>query len=399
MAGQALSDLRVLEYSDLVSGPYCAKLLADLGADVIKIEAPRIGDSARRRGPFLNDRPGPERSGLFFYLNTNKRGITLNLESKAGQGIFKELIKETDILIEDRLQRAMLSLGLDYDSLREINPELIQTSITPFGQTGPYRDYKAYHLNTYHSGLGYVTPGNAPSLDKEPLKTGGFVGEYASGLSAAVATLAALHWKGKTGAGQFIDVSKQEALINLQRVRAVAYPNSGKVFRRLAVVSGTGGLIECKDGYVMATLPEAHQWQGFAKLLNRPDLADEKYNDTEYRNEHWKEKIAPAISKFASQKTKEELYHKGQELGCPIVPVNSPADVVNSRQLKDRGFLVEADMHGEGKIRYPAAPYKLSVTPWREGTAPILGQHNEDVYRGLGYSKKDILKMSEDGVI
>ncbi len=144
----------------------------------------------------------------------------------------------------------MRSLGLDYDSLRGINPGLIQTSITPFGQTGSYRDYKAYHLNTYHSGLGYVTPGNAPSLDKEPLKTGGFVGEYAAGLTAAVAIMAALYWKGKTGRGQFIDISKQEALINLQRVRAVTYPNSGKVFTRLAVVSGTGGLIECKDGYV-----------------------------------------------------------------------------------------------------------------------------------------------------
>jgi crotonobetainyl-CoA:carnitine CoA-transferase CaiB-like acyl-CoA transferase len=146
----ALARVKVLEYAQLAAGPYCTKLLADLGAEVIKIEPPRVGDEARRREPFLGDIPHLERSGFFFYLNTNKLSITLNINTTTGRRIFRELVKECDILVEDNPPRVMKDLSLDYRSLQIINPRLIMTSITPFGQYGPYRDYKAYHLNTYH---------------------------------------------------------------------------------------------------------------------------------------------------------------------------------------------------------------------------------------------------------
>ena len=155
MTERALEGTKIIEYCDFVAGPYCAKLLADLGAEVIKIERLGGGDEARSRGPFLGDVPHPERSGLFLYLNTNKLGITLNLDSAAGKAIFKRLIAGADILIEDRSPGEMKELGVGYDTLKELNPRLIMTSITPFGQTGPYRDYKSYYLNTYHaSGAG-----------------------------------------------------------------------------------------------------------------------------------------------------------------------------------------------------------------------------------------------------
>ena len=159
MAVKALNGVKVLEYSQMVAGPYCAKLLADLGAEVIKIEQPVVGDEARKRGPFRDDVPHPERSGLFLYLNTNKQGITLDVGKDTGKQIFKELVRQSDILIEDTQPGTMSKEGIDYASLSSINPKLVVTSITPFGQNGPYRSYKTYPLNTFHSGgEGYLTP-------------------------------------------------------------------------------------------------------------------------------------------------------------------------------------------------------------------------------------------------
>ena len=173
MSEKALVGIRVLEYAKLVAGPYCGKLLADLGAEVIKIEEPGEGDDSRRRGPFLNDIPHPEHSALFLYLNTNKLGITLNLESETGIAIFKSLVKDVDILIEDKSPKTIKDMGLQFEILEKINPRLVMTSITPFGQTGPYAEYKAFDLNVSHSGvLGYLPPCRFPDLDKDPSKQG-----------------------------------------------------------------------------------------------------------------------------------------------------------------------------------------------------------------------------------
>jgi crotonobetainyl-CoA:carnitine CoA-transferase CaiB-like acyl-CoA transferase len=152
MAERALSGIKVLECCNLVAGPYCAKLLADLGAKTVKVEEPGVGDEARRQGPFLGDVPHSERSGLFLFLNTNKLGITLNLKNPRGREIFSGLVKESDILVEDYSPREAKALGLDYETLGQLNPRLVVCSITPFGETGPYRDYKSYCLNTLHAG-------------------------------------------------------------------------------------------------------------------------------------------------------------------------------------------------------------------------------------------------------
>ena len=181
MPDKALSGIKVLEYAQFVSGPYCTKLMADLGAEVTKIEPPE-GDIARKRGPFPGDIPHHERSGLFLYNNTNKSGITLDLRSVEGRERFKKLVTETDIFIEDTPPGTMSKLGLDFNTLIEINPRLIMTSITPFGQTGPYKDYKAYYLNVSHaSALGYLTPviqkvSSRPK--REPIREGGLIAEY-----------------------------------------------------------------------------------------------------------------------------------------------------------------------------------------------------------------------------
>jgi crotonobetainyl-CoA:carnitine CoA-transferase CaiB-like acyl-CoA transferase len=272
MAEGPLSGVRAIECCSFVAGPYCTKLFADLGAEVVKIEAP-TGDEARKRGPFLGDDPDPELSGLFLYLNTNKRGITLNLGSVTGREIFKKLITDADILVEDQRPGEMEKLGLNYQVLKQVNPSLIMASITPFGQDGPYRDYKAYYLNTYHaSGAGYVLPAASPNADREPIKGGGYVGESDTGVSAAVGIMGALYWRLLGGTGQYLDISKQEAQMALERVNIARYYELGKSPTRYEINRVRDTLLRCRDdGYVMVVLHPDKQWNGVVEALGRPE--------------------------------------------------------------------------------------------------------------------------------
>jgi crotonobetainyl-CoA:carnitine CoA-transferase CaiB-like acyl-CoA transferase len=195
LAEQALSPLKVVEYGSFVSAPYCGKLMADLGADVIKVEDAGAGDEARRYGPFPEDVPHPEKGGLFLYLNANKRGITLNLKTVTGRRILKELLKEADVFVENNPPKVMTELGLDYESLRFLNPRLIVTSITPFGQTGPYRDYKGYAINT--AGLGGQSM-RTGEPGREPISPPLSQSHYQSGAMAASARLASRPERGST---------------------------------------------------------------------------------------------------------------------------------------------------------------------------------------------------------
>ncbi len=404
MSRKALEGVKVLEYARFVAGPYCGKLLADLGAEVIKIEPPGAGDESRKNGPFPDDIPHPEKSALFLYLNTNKFGITLNLHSTTGKGIFKSLIKNVDILIEDEPPRSMNKLGLDFEILLKINPRIIMTSITPFGQTGPHSGYKAYPLNSVHAGmLGYMTPWVSRWPDREPIQPGGYLGEYGSGLSAATATLAALYVQRINGSGQHIDVSKQEAIIALSRVNAPQFPNEGESDTRFVNLSGLlGDIVPCRDGYIVFQINETHHWQGFVLLLGNPRWAcDPIYLDGAERGKRFATEIRPRVIEWAKDYTKEELYHKGQAANCPFAVVNSPGDVFNSEHMKARGFFVDVEHPVAGRIRQAGAPFIMSETPWAVGRpAPTLGRHNEEILCGrLGYSKKDLAELRREGVI
>jgi len=405
MTKRALNGVKILEYTSFVTGPYCAKLLADLGADVIKIERPGSGDISRARGPFPGDVPDPEKSALFLYLNTNKMGITLDLKPATGSKIFKELVEWADILIEDKAPDVMERLGLQYDVLKEINPGLIMVSITPFGQTGPYSNYRAHQLNVYHgSGLGYITPIEVDDPSREPLKGGGYAGDYFSGLFASLAALGALYVKGETGLGQHVDCSNQAALTSLQRIQAASYANEKTIQRRTTQAQGTsgmGGLMQCLDGYVTATLAEDHQWMAFCELLGHPEWwENEKLRQRHTRGEAVAE-LQPQISEWMMKHSKEEVFHKAQALGCPVVPFRSPDEVFNDVQYRERGFFKEVNHPKAGMITYASVPYQFSRTPWSiRYPAPLLGQHNHDIYcRLLGYSNEDLVKFRQAGII
>jgi CoA:oxalate CoA-transferase len=397
---QALSGVKALEYCNFVSGPYCGKLIADLGAEVIKIEKPGNGDEARNRGPFPNDTPDLERSALFLYLNTNKLGITLNLENSAGKKVFMELVKNTDILIEDTVPGTMEDLGLGYDILKEVSPSLIMTSITPYGQTGPYRGYKSHHLNIYHSsGQAQFSYTMSSDSGLAPVKGGGFIGDYDAGLSGAVATLAVYFKRILGGTGQHIDISRQEALISLDRIDIGSFTNdTSMVERRRGML---GGLMRCKDGYVVVLAPQQHQWDAMMKMMGDPEWSKgEKCKDEFTRSEHAGE-LQLLINEWMLQRTKNEIFHLGQSYGCPAAPVNSTADVLNSPQMQERGFFADITHPLAGQLRYPSASYKLSETPWQANrAAPLLGEHNQEIYGGrLGLSREDLAEMKASGVI
>ncbi|MDP2954477.1 MAG: CoA transferase [Chloroflexota bacterium] len=404
---RALDGVRVVECGRWVSGPFCAKLLADLGAEVIKVEEPVEGDPSRRHGPFPQDVPHPEKSGLFLYLNTNKLGITLDLATPAGKALLHRLAAEADILIEDCPPQEAEKLGLDWESLRRVNPRLVVIAITPFGLTGPYRDYKAYHLNSFHaSGQGYILPWGSPNLEREPVKGGGLVGDYDTGVNAALATLAAFYWAMATGEGQLVDISQQESLMALERIEMGRYPNDGVNPSRLAEAGYAGGrmvggVMACRDGYVVLTPAQERQWRALVELMGNPEWASGEKARDEFARSRNAAELNRLIAAWMADKPKDWVYHCGQALGCPIGTVNSAEDLLHSQQLAARGFFVDIDHPKAGKLKYPSAPYRFSKTPWAAARpAPLLGQHNQEVYGGrLGHSDLELKKMREGGII
>lgn len=326
----------------------------------------------------------------------------MDLRVETAGEVFEKLLQGADLLVTDRTPRQMRELGVDMRGLRVRSPRLITVSVTPFGETGPYGDYKAYPLNTFHSGgEGYLLPPGSQYLDREPIKPGRFVGEYDVGLSVAIATLAALYAREAFGVVQHVDVSKQEALIAVERVQLARYANEGFVGKRDTVKHrGGAGIMACKDGYMIAELLMEHQWQSFVKFIGNPEWArDERFKDEDARYEY-QDDLNPLIQGWMREHTKEEIYHEGQASGCPTSPLFTAEDLVNSEQLREREFFVEIDHPRAGRFKYPSAPYRMSRTPFRvRRAAPELGQDNEEIYTGLGYSREDLVKLRQAGVI
>ena len=412
----ALSGLKVLEYADSISGPYCARLLGDLGAEVIKIERPGSGDSARQRGPFLGDVPGLERSGLFMALNTNKLGGTINIRNPEGLVIFKKLVEWADVLIQNRSIRAMEELNLDYDRLKALNPRLIMTSITPFGQTGPYKDRIGTDLVICQmSGMGHMTPDRvANPQENPPLRLGGNQSDFLAGTTATVATMFAVLAREVNGSGQHVDVSELEALASFMRIEMCAYTHDPYGFyQRYAKRNPTGygavGYTPCKDGFVALGCREEYQWRAFMEEVLGPEWTKDKriegiFPDPEKWDmyallAHW-DTVRPIVEKWSMQYTRGEIYRIARMRNIPLAPCNSIPDLFASEHLAAREYFVEVD-HPVGRLPYPGAPFKLSVTPWTiRRPAPRLGEHTEEILCGiLGYSSEEVARLKESGAI
>jgi len=400
---QALADIRVLDLTHYVAGPYCTKLLADYGAEVTKIERPLVGDGARRIGPFKDDIPHPEKSGLFLHLNTNKKGITLDLRSQTGIDIFEKLVKDVDVLVESFAPRVMPGLGLDYEALAQINPGLVKTSISNFGQTGPYRDYKATEIALFAMGPHMITEGEP---DQAPLRYPGYKSQYLAGSHAATATMGALFGSLASGEGEEIDVSIIECLSGLPEGagKLMAYAFSGSDVIRTGYRSEGVyplGFYPCKDGaihvfgYTPAAWPRVVGWLGMPELLEDP-----RFVDPEQRPQNHGE-FDVIFLEWLMDRTQDELFLSAQENRLPVAPVKRIDQVLEDPHFRARKAFVDIIHPVAGKSTYPSPPFRLPEVPSSaQLPAPTLGQHNEEIYCDrLGYTADDLVVLRGEGVI
>jgi crotonobetainyl-CoA:carnitine CoA-transferase CaiB-like acyl-CoA transferase len=405
MAEAALADLRVLDLTHHIAGPYCTKLLADYGAEVVKIERPDGGDPARRYGPFPHDQPHPEKSALFLHLNTNKRGITLNLKTAAGREMFTELVRRVDVVVENFSPRVMPSLGLSYDTLARVNPRLVMMSISNFGQTGPYRDYKAQDILLYAMGGPMHQTGVA---EREPIKMAGNLMQYHGGTMAATATLVGVYGAQVQGSGQHIDVSLFEThagTVDRRSTFLTAYAYAGEEIHRPG--SGSQGMLPrgiypCQDGYVCIHVTN-EWWTRLAQMLERPELlTDSKFATPAARmNAEHQGDFDAIFYPWLLEHTKQEIMERAQAARVLATAVNTPEDVLKDRHFQAREFFVEVSHPDAGCVRQPGPPFRMTESPWRiRRCAPRLGQHNEEIYSGmLGLSREELMVLREQGVM
>jgi crotonobetainyl-CoA:carnitine CoA-transferase CaiB-like acyl-CoA transferase len=389
-----LGDIKVLDLSEGVAGPFCTKLLAGLGAEVVKVERPGTGDVSRQAGPFLEGGSHLENSALFLYLNTTKKSVTLDLENPSGPSIFRRLAQDCDILVESFPPGHMDRLGLGYSSLAALDPGLIYTSITPFGQSGPYRDYKGSDIVAQAIGALMHTVGLP---DREPLRIGGNAAFCTTGMSAFSATMLALHARDMEGCGQHVDISTMETLTVAQIHSSIQHQFGRVPARRQS------NLTRAQDGWVspgLETGVKEETWARVCELMGVPELADDPtFNTPLARREHQQELLA-IMGEWAATRPKEEIYHTFQGLQSIAGYVATAEDLLNSGQLKFRGFFQPIEHPSTGEAMYPGLPFRIEGERWRHSHAPRLGEHNPEVFCGrLGYTGEHLAELGSQGVI
>jgi crotonobetainyl-CoA:carnitine CoA-transferase CaiB-like acyl-CoA transferase len=389
-----LEGIQILDLAD-EKASFCSKLLADMGARVIKIERPG-GDPSRKIGPFLGDFPHPERSLSFYYHNTNKLGITLNLEHPAGRDLFLKLVNGPDIVVESFPQGHLKKLYLDFETLREVNPKTILVSVTGFGQKGPRSQYRSSDLIASAYGGQMFVSGDPTS---PPLKPFGEQSYYTASLFAAIAILLALRKRTHNGRGDHIDISLQEAVTSTLEHVMIRFFYEGIVSRRQGKLQWNNlfHILPCQDGHILLTL--FHQWETLVEWMESEgmaeDLTEEKYRDEEYRLRHL-DHVIEVLEQWTKTHTKDELFETGQLMAFPWSPIHSPKEVLDSPQLRERDFFREV-AHPELNtfIKYPGSPFKRTDSSIdRCKRAPLIGEDNVQIYqKELGLSGEEMERL------
>ena len=410
-----LAGLRVLEVAD-EKGQYCGKLMADLGADVIKIEPPG-GQLARSVGPFLDDVPHRERSLSFWHYNTSKRGITLNLDNADGQRLFRRLTGTADVVLESYPPGYMEARGLGYQHLRPLNPRLIMCSLTPFGQTGPWRNYQTSDLLHLAAGGQMASCGYDPEdvPNAPPIAPGGGNAWHIGGHYAYIGILAALCYRDLSGEGQYIDASIHEACALTTEGAIAVYLSTGEVVLRhtgraaspdqstsTQLVTGDGGWVNVTrsgSAFTPARLRHLAEWMDGHGLAQ--DLLDQRYQDPAVVQDS-AQHTTQVLARFFAQLPREEIWRGGQERDFPWGAVRTLDEIVDDPHLEDRGFFVEVE-HPEldTNFTYPGAAAIYSDSPWRiYRRAPLIGEHNQEVFCGeLGLSPDELTRLAESGTV
>ena len=396
---KALAGVKILDLTQFEAGTSCTEMLAWLGADVIKVESPKMGEQGRW---LLTEQPGVD-SHYFMLLNANKRSITLNLKSERGIEMFIELIKQVDILAENYSLGTLEGLGIGYERLREINPRLIYLTIKGFGTFGPYSKYKSFDMIAQAAGGAMSLTGFPGS---PPLKPGPTIGDTGTGIHAACGVLAAYIQRQATGKGQKVEVAMQEAIFNFVRVPMMdTYITKEPTPRRgnRLAAGAIGDIFKCAPGgdndyvYMLCTTPE--MWKAMWTTIGRTDVLDDPRFDRKERAKHMDELIG-ILEGWTGQRSKHEVMKLMGEAGVPCGAVLDSVELLNDPHMRERGMVVTVDHPARGKFTMPGCPIRLDDSPVEVKASPLLGQHNGEVYgKLLGMTASDLEQLKQQGVV
>jgi CoA:oxalate CoA-transferase len=392
----ALDNIRVLDLTRVLAGPYATMLLADLGADVIKVEMPGTGDDSRHFGPFVNNE-----SAYFMAINRNKRSMTLNLKNERGKEIFLSLVKKSDVLVENFRPGTMEKLGLGYDKLIGLNPRLIYAAASGYGHTGPYSQRAAYDAVVQAMGGIMSITGEK---DGKPMRVGTSIGDIAAGLFTTIGILAALINRNFSGRGQMVDVAMLDCQVAILENAIARYFATGEVPRpygnqHTSIVPFEA--FETSDGEIMVAAGNNALWTRLCTALNLSELIDdERFKDNSDRNQNYDE-LRPLIAPRFLTKTTKEWQEILDDEGIPNGPINTIDKVVNNIQVLARDMIVEVYHPVAKNIKMPGIPIKLSETPGSiRYPPPTLGQHTREILKEyLGFDDKAIDKLAEEGAV
>ena len=408
MPYQTLNNIRIIDASTGIAGPYAGKMLADYGADVMKLELPAAPDHSRDAGAFLDGIPHPEKSALYLHLNAGKRGITLDPSNEEGRRMFTELAAQCDVVLESFRPGQMAEWGAGYHNLRDVRSDIVMTSVTPYGQTGPHKDYEFAELTIFAAG-GAMHREGLP--DREPLRYGAEIAQYFSGTTAAAATMIALFGVAMHGEGEWIDISMQECMAGhphqVGRRTPWIYGNEPDPRKppRLAAAGMREpyavGTFRCKDGYVSFLPLGSRMWPQLARMIDRADLInDPRYASADDRTERRLE-LEAIFQAWFDDHTRMEVFAAGQREMLPCAPIMETSEALENPHFRERDYFVDLMHPDAGSLTYTGLPFRLSDTPVEPNTpAPRLGEHNGEIYAELlNISASELAELRAKGVV
>ena len=402
MPGRALEGIRVVDLTHVLAGPFCTMILADLGAEVIKVEPP-VGDDSRQFGPFIEEVNGGTQSGYFISINRNKKSICVDLKTPQGKEILKKLISMSDVVVENYRPDTMRKLGFSFEELKKIKSDIVYCSICGFGQDAlpEYATRPSYDMVAQaYSGLMSITgPEGGP-----PCRVGTSVGDIVAGHQAAIGILAALQYRDRSGVGQHVDISMVDGLVYILENAICRYTILNEIPRPLGTAHPTitpFQAFEAEDEWVVVPIGNDSLWAAFCKAIEKTELIDDprfKTNPLRCRN---KSELIPIIQEVIKQKKAAEWFEIFEAHKLPYSPVNSIDKVVNDPNINYRNMIAEIEQPRVGKMRIVGTPFRLSETPGEvREHAPLLGEHTEEVLMGLlGLSKDEVASLNRSGIV